>query len=109
MKDVSENLVVGPAKKVNPKEKMIIKFPNWRESYHATGYRPDVEKDIFDMVYTGTETRASAYQDQHLPTYLSYSLVRWMDEASANVSLEMLCAPRCVEGIKEMLQPTMLI
>ncbi len=82
MKDVSENLVVGPAKKVNPNVKMVIKFPNWRESYHATGYRPDVEKDIFDMVYTGTETRASAYQDQHLPTYLSYSLVRWMDAAS---------------------------
>ncbi len=82
MKEVSEDLIVGPAKKVNPKVKMIIKFPNWRESYHATGYRPDVEKDIFDMVYTGTETRASAYQDQHLPTYLSYSLVRWMDDAS---------------------------
>jgi hypothetical protein len=82
MKDVSENLIVGPAKKVNPNVKMIIKFPNWRESYHATGYRPDVEKDIFDRVYTGTETRASAYQDQHLPTYLSYSLVRWMDDAS---------------------------
>ena len=82
MKDVSENLIVGPAKKINPNIKMIIKFPNWRESYHATGYRPDVEKDIFDKVYTGTETRASAYQDQHLPTYLSYSLVRWMDDAS---------------------------
>ncbi len=82
MKDVSENLIIGPAKKVNPNVKMIIKYPNWRESYHATGYRPDVQKDIFDRVYTGTETRASAYQDQHLPTYLSYSLVRWMDEAS---------------------------
>ncbi len=82
MADVSKNLVVGPAKKVNPNVKMIIKFPNWRESYHATGYRPDVEKDIFDCVYTGTETRSSAYQDQHLPTYLSYSLVRWMDAAS---------------------------
>ncbi|WP_051209310.1 hypothetical protein [Butyrivibrio sp. WCD3002] len=82
MKDVSENLVVGPAKKINPNVKMVIKFPNWKESYHATGYRPDVEKDIFDMVYTGTETRASAYQDQHLPTYLSYSLVHWMDAAS---------------------------
>ncbi len=82
MEDVSKNLVVGPAKKVNPNVKMIIKFPNWRESYHATGYRPDVEKDIFDRVYTGTETRSSAYQDQHLPTYLSYSLVRWMDAAS---------------------------
>ncbi len=82
MKEVSENLILGPAQKVNPKIRMIIKFPNWRESYHATGYRPDVESDLFDAVYTGTETRASAYQDQHLPTYLSYSLVRWMDAAS---------------------------
>jgi len=82
MKEVSEELIVKPAKKVNPNVKMIIKYPNWRESYHATGYRPDVQKDIFDLVYTGTETRASAYQDQHLPTYLSYSLVRWMDAAS---------------------------
>ena len=82
MKDVSENLVVGPAKKVNPNVKMIIKFPNWRESYHATGYVPDVEKDIFDRVYSGSETRSGAYHDQHLPTYLSYSIVRWMDEAS---------------------------
>ena len=82
MKEVSLNLVVGPAKKVNPDVKMIIKFPNWRESYHATGYVPDIEKDIFDRVYTGSETRSGAYHDQHLPAYLSYSIVRWMDEAS---------------------------
>ena len=82
MKDVSENLIVKPAKKVNPDVKMIIKFPNWRESYHATGYVPDIEKDIFDRVYTGSETRSGAYHDQHLPAYLSYSLVRWMDVAS---------------------------
>ncbi len=85
MKDVSENLIVGPARKINPNIKMIIKYPNWRESYHATGYRPDVQKDIFDRVYTGTETRASAYQDQHLPTYLSYSLVRWMPHRTARI------------------------
>ena len=33
MRDVSENLTVGPAKAVNPKVRMIIKYPNWRESY----------------------------------------------------------------------------
>ncbi|MCR4763359.1 MAG: hypothetical protein K5696_07495, partial [Lachnospiraceae bacterium] len=73
MRDVSENLILKPAKAVNPKVKVTIKYPNWRESYHATGYRPDVQASLFDYVYTGTETRASAYQDQHLPTYLSYS------------------------------------
>lgn len=81
MEDVSKNLVVGPAKAVNPKVRMVIKYPNWRESYHFTGYLPDSEKDIFDATYIGTETRSPSYADQHLPEYLSYSLVRYMDNA----------------------------
>ncbi len=81
MRDVSENLVVGPAKRVNPRVRMIIKYPNWRESYHFTGYVPEVQRDIFDATYTGTETRSPEYTDQHLPEYLSYSLVRYMENA----------------------------
>ncbi len=81
MKEVSENLIVKPAKAVNPDVKVIIKYPNWRESYHFTGYVPEVQRDIFDATYTGTETRSPGYTDQHLPEYLSYSLVRYMDNA----------------------------
>ena len=81
MKDVSKNLIVEPAKAVNPGVKMVIKYPNWRESYHYTGYLPDVQSDIFDATYIGTETRSPSYADQHLPEYLSYSLVRFMDNA----------------------------
>ncbi len=81
MKDVSKNLIVGPAKAVNPKVKMVIKYPNWRESFHYTGYLPDAQQDIFDATYIGTETRSPRYADQHLPEYLSYSLVRYMDNA----------------------------
>jgi len=81
MKEVSENLVVKPAKAVNPKVNMIIKYPNWRESYHSTGYLPDDEKEIFDETYIGTETRSPKYADQHLPEYLSYSLARYIENA----------------------------
>ena len=81
MKDVSENIVVKPAKAVNPNVRMVIKYPNWRESYHFAGYVPEVQRDIFDATYTGTETRSPAYADQHLPEYLSYSLVRHMENA----------------------------
>lgn len=77
--DVSKNLIVDPAKKINPNIKMIIKYPNWRESYHFTGYLPKDQQSIFDGTYTGTETRSPKYADQHLPEYLSYSLVRYMD------------------------------
>lgn len=79
MKDVSENVICKPAKKVNPKCKMVIKFPNWMESFASAGYNPGEEKDIFDGVYTGTETRNMMDQDQNLPRYLSYSLPRWME------------------------------
>ena len=81
MMDVSKNLIVDPAKKVNPKVKMVVKYPNWRESYHFTGYLPKEEQDIFDATYIGTETRSPKYADQHLPEYLSYSLVRYMENA----------------------------
>lgn len=79
MKDVSENVIVGPAKKVNPKCKVVIKYPNWMESYAEAGYNPGEQRNIFDGVYTGTETRNIMDQDQNLPRYLSYSLVRWME------------------------------
>lgn len=81
MKDVSLNLIVKPAKAVNPNVKMVIKYPNWRESYHFTGYLPDEQEKIFDATYIGTETRSPSYADQHLPEYLSYSLVRYMENA----------------------------
>ena len=81
MKEVSEELVVKPAKTVNPKIKMVVKYPNWRESYHFTGYLPDAQQEIFDATYIGTETRSPKYADQHLPEYLSYALVRYLDNA----------------------------
>ncbi len=82
MMDVSKNLILAPAKKVNPKCKVIIKYPNWRESYHQTGYNPKEQRLIFDGIYTGTETRHGAQQDQHLPRYLSYSLPIYMENVA---------------------------
>jgi len=79
MMEVSKNLIIDPTKKVNPNCKVIIKYPNWRESYHETGYNPKQQRKIFDGIYTGTETRHGAQQDQHLPRYLSYSLPRYME------------------------------
>ena len=81
MMDVSENLIVKPSKAVNPKVRMIIKYPNWRESYHFTGYLPFEQQEIFDATFIGTETRSPKYADQHIPEYLSYSLVRHHENA----------------------------
>ena len=80
MYEVSKKYMIEPAKKVNPDCKVIIKYPNWMESYQETGYDPLSEKDIFDGIYTGTETRDPRHQDQHLPRYLSYSLMRYLED-----------------------------
>lgn len=82
MKEVSQNLVIGPAKAVNPNIKIVIKYPNWMESYQETGYNPEEQRNLFDGIYTGTETRDPVLQDQHLPRYLSYSLPRYMENAA---------------------------
>jgi len=79
MTDVSENLVLKPAKAVNPNVKMVIKYPNWNESYQASGYNTEDQPSMFDGIYTGTETRDPAIGQQHLPRYASFSLLRWMD------------------------------
>ena len=82
MIDVSKKYMIAPSKRVNPDCKIIIKYPNWMESYQETGYTPMGQKDLFDAIYTGTETRDPVHTDQHLPRYLSYSLMRYMESAA---------------------------
>lgn len=79
MKEVSEELIVGPAKKINPKVNMICKFPNWYDCFQETGYNLEDNPRIFDTIYTGTETRDPLYTQQHLPKYLSYFIMRYFE------------------------------
>jgi len=79
MKKVSKELMIGPAKAENPDIKITIKYPNWAESYQETGYNPAEQRKMFDMIYTGTEARDTVTTDQHLPRYLSYSLMTYFE------------------------------
>ncbi len=74
--------IVDLAKSINPKMNFIIKYPNWYESYQDTGYNPGKQKDIFDMIYTGTETRSPFYNHQHLQRYESYSIIRLLENTA---------------------------
>lgn len=74
--------IVALAKEVNPKMNFIIKYPNWYEAYQETGYNPGKQKDIFDMIYTGTETRDPFYDAQHLQRYESYSIIRLLENTA---------------------------
>jgi hypothetical protein len=79
MAEVSRHLVLDVARSVNPKVKVIIKFPNWYEHFQGMGYNLDVQPKIFDEIYTGTETRDSEYNNQHLQPYQSYQQVRYFE------------------------------
>lgn len=74
--------IVDLAKSINPKLNFIIKYPNWYESYQETGYNPGKQKDIFDMIYSGTETREACYSAQHLQRYESYSIIRLLENTA---------------------------
>ncbi|MFL7792899.1 MAG: hypothetical protein AB8I69_12220, partial [Anaerolineae bacterium] len=52
MAEVSQNLVLNPAREANPAVNVIIKYPNWYEHYAYSGYNLEVESQIFDMIYT---------------------------------------------------------
>ena len=76
---VSKEYMIAPAKKENPDCSITIKYPNWAESYQETGYNPEMQRTVFDNLYTGTETRDPVTTDQHLPRYLSYSLMTYFE------------------------------
>lgn len=82
MDDAAENLLVKPARAVNPKVKMVIKFPNWYESFQGLGYDLDKEPKIFDGIYTGTETRDPELTDQNLQQYESYEIMRYFENVA---------------------------
>ena len=79
MDDAAENLIVKPAKAVNPKVKMVIKFPNWYEHFQGLGFNLEREPKIFDGIYTGTETRDPVSTDQHLQPYESFQIIRYFE------------------------------
>ena len=79
MEEAARELVIKPAKAVNPKVKMVIKYPNWYEHFQGLGYNFEAEPKLFDGIYTGTETRDPVYSDQHLQQYQSYLIFRYLE------------------------------
>jgi hypothetical protein len=79
MTEAARELIIDPAKAVNPKVKVIIKYPNWYEHFQGLGFNLETEPAMFDGIYTGTETRDPVFTDQHLQQYESYLIVRYFE------------------------------
>lgn len=76
--EAAQTVIIGPAKKVNPKVDVVIKYPNWYEHFQGCGFDLENEPLIFDGLYTGTETRDPS-SNQHLQAYLGYLIVRYFE------------------------------
>lgn len=79
LKEVSETIILKTARQINPQVKVIIKYPNWYEDYQTTGYNLEAQPPLFDQIYTGTETRDPRHTQQTLQRYLSYFLMRYLE------------------------------
>jgi hypothetical protein len=79
MDEAAEDLLIKPAKAINPRMRLIIKYPNWYEHYQGLGYDLEVEPKIFDAIYTGVETRDPINWEQHLQQYESYDIMRYLE------------------------------
>jgi len=57
---------------------VIIKYPNWYDHFQYLGFDLEKEPQLFDKIYTGTETRDPG-GNQHLQQYHGYSIVRYFE------------------------------
>lgn len=76
--EAARDLIIKPAQAVNPKVRIVIKYPNWYEHFQGLGFDLEVEPKLFDGVYTGTETRDRS-GNQHLQEYLGYGIFRYFE------------------------------
>ena len=86
MREVARDLIVKPAKAVNPKCKVIIKMANWYDQYAGLGNDTEKVPLIADGMFSGTESRLWVGQEQHLQPYLSYDIMRFMDNLKPGVN-----------------------
>lgn len=72
-------MTVKTAKGVNPNITLILKPPNWYDEYQFSGYNMAAEPKLFNMIYTGNETRDAENTVQYLQSYQSFGLVRYFE------------------------------
>jgi hypothetical protein len=79
MVHLSRDRILAPARRVNPKTRLIIKYPQWYDRFHERGYEVVRETADFDRIWVGTETRD--YDDARwggTPQYEGYFIMRWL-------------------------------
>ena len=83
MLEMARDRVLGPAKQVNPKVKVILKYPQWYDKFQDRGYIVDQETELFDRIWVGTELRdPSSDEWGHRQQYGGYFFYRWLSDVA---------------------------
>ena len=76
---LASDIIIDPAKKVNPNITMIIKYPQWYDRFHLFGYELAREPQLFDKVWVGTESRGQYTQRYgFVQPYEGFVNFRWI-------------------------------
>ncbi|MBN1818425.1 MAG: hypothetical protein JW828_13775, partial [Sedimentisphaerales bacterium] len=81
MVQCSRQRILAASRKVNPKVKNIIKYPQWYDNFHQRGYEVVRQTQDFEYTWVGTETRD--YDDPRWGgkvQYEAYFIMRWLGE-----------------------------
>ena len=79
MVQLSRQNVLAASRRVNPRCRLIIKYPQWYDRFHVRGYEVVRETRDFDRIWVGTETRD--YVDRQwggTPQYEAFFIMRWL-------------------------------
>ncbi len=81
MVKVSRERILAPARAVNPKVRIIIKYPQWYDNFHNRGYEVVRQTADFDKIWVGTETRDPDNERWgRKAQYEAYYIMRWLGE-----------------------------
>jgi hypothetical protein len=86
MREVVKDLLMKTAREVNPRCKVIVKMANWYDQYAGMGNDTEFVPRMVDGMFSGTESRLWIGQEQHLQPYLSYDIMRFMDNLKPGVN-----------------------
>ena len=84
MNMISREYILKPARAVNPKVKIINKYPLWYDHFHKRGYEVIGETESYDYIWVGTETRDNDFinntEGNNDPQYGAYFIMRWLTD-----------------------------
>lgn len=81
---LSRENMLAAAKRVNPRVQIIVKYPQWYDKFHESGYDVAQQTIDFDKIWVGTETRDHVRAKADAPftgvvQYEGYFIMRWLE------------------------------